>query len=130
MQNTRRSQIAHAFAEQERDERGLQTEVELISGGTNPSNQPHSEVIEVMQAIGIGLSGRTPREVTAEERQDSDYVITMGCSADDVCPAGWGGENRDWGLPDPHGTMTDEVTDIRDKIQSRVRNLFDEISNE
>lgn len=129
VQNAGRSQMAYAFAEQERDERGFHNEVELIVGGTNPANQVHSEVIEVMQASGIDLSERTPREVTAEELQDSDYVITMGCSADDVCPAGWGGENRDWGLHDPHGKSISEVTTIRDEIRDRVSDLFDEIAD-
>jgi arsenate reductase len=54
-----------------------------------------------MRVVGIDLSGRTPREITFEETQESDYVITMGCSADDVCPAGWAGESRDWNLNDP-----------------------------
>ena len=129
VQNAGRSQMAYAFAEQERVDRGLQKEVELITGGTTPADRVHAEVIDVMQAIGIDLSERTPREVTAEELQDSDYVITMGCSADDVCPAGWGGENRDWGLPDPHGKSISEVTEIRDEIRDRVSDLFDEIAD-
>lgn len=129
VQNAGRSQIASAFAEQERDDRGLHNEVELITGGTNPADRVHPEVIDMMQAIGIDLSERTPREVTAEELQDSDYVITMGCSTADVCPAGWAGENRDWGLPDPQGKSISEVTEIRDEIRDRVCELFDEIAD-
>ena len=41
-----------------------------------------------MHAAGIDLSRRTPREITFEETRESDYVNTMGCSADNVCPAG------------------------------------------
>lgn len=122
--------MAYAFAEQELDDRGVQNEIDLITGGTNPADRIHPEVLDVMQAVGIDVSERTPREVTSEELQDSDYVITMGCSADDVCPARWTGENRDWGLPDPHDKSIVEVTEIRDEIGRRVRNLVDEIVNE
>jgi len=48
-----------------------------------------------MREVGIDISDRTPQEITFEELQNSEYVITMGCSANDVCPAGWGGESRD-----------------------------------
>lgn len=130
VQNAGRSQMAYAFADQERDDRGLRDEVELVTGGTTPGNQVHPEVIEVMRSVGIDLSDQIPRKVTAEDLQDSDYVITMGCSADEVCPGGWAGENRDWGLPDPHGKSIGEVTKIRNRIRSRVRTLFDEIGNQ
>ncbi|OAQ51266.1 arsenic resistance protein [Natrinema mahii] len=56
-------------------------------------------------------------------------VITMGCSADDVCPAGWAGENRDWNLDDPDGKSAAEVGRIRDEIERRVNDLVDEVKN-
>jgi arsenate reductase len=82
-----------------------------------------------MHAVGIDISGRTPREIAFEETQGSDYVITMGCSADDVCPAGWAGENRDWNLDDPDGKSAAEVGRIRDEIERRVNDLFDELGS-
>jgi arsenate reductase len=98
VQNAGRSQMAYAFAQHEVEHRGLEDEIELVTGGTRPADHVHDEVVRAMHAVGIDLSGRTPREITFEETQESDYVITMGCSADDVCPAGWAGENRDWNL--------------------------------
>jgi len=121
--------MAYAFAERELAERGLETETELVTGGTQPADHVHDEVVRAMHAVGIDLSDRTPREVTFEEIQESDYVITMGCSAEEVCPAGWAGENRDWNLDDPDGKSAAEVAEIRDEIERRVRNLIDEIVN-
>lgn len=95
--------MAYAFAQQEVERRTLEDEIELITGGTHPADQVHDEAVRAMRAIGIDISNRTPRDVTFEELQQSDAVITMGCSADDVCPAGWAGENRDWDLDDPAG---------------------------
>jgi arsenate reductase len=127
VQNAGRSQMAYAFAQQEVEQRGLEDALELITGGTRPADHVHAEVVRAMHAAGIDLSGRTPREITFEETQESDYVITMGCSADDVCPAGWAGENRDWDLDDPHGKSAAEVGRIRDEIERRVNDLFDEV---
>ncbi|WP_336023893.1 low molecular weight phosphatase family protein [Halobellus salinisoli] len=128
VQNAGRSQMAYAFAERERHRRGLEDELELLTGGTRPADHVHPEVVEAMADVGIDVSGREPREISFEEIQPCQYVITMGCSAEDVCPAGWGGENRDWGLDDPDGGSSDAVSGIRDEIERRVRELFDELA--
>lgn len=96
-------------------------------GGTQPADHIHPEVKQAMHAVGIDLSERSPREVTFEEIQASDYVITMGCAAEDVCPAGWAGENRDWDLDDPHGKSPSDIATIRDEIKQRVHGLLDEL---
>ena len=129
VQNAGRSQMAYALAQREAEQRGLEDEIELITGGTRPADHVHDEVVRAMHAVGIDISGRTPREITFEETQESDYVITMGCSADDVCPAGWAGENRDWDLDDPDGKSAAEVGRIRDEIERRVNDLFNEVKN-
>ena len=127
VQNAGRSQMAYAFARQEMDARDLQEDVDVITGGTRPADHVHDEVVRTMDDVGIDIADRTPREITFEETQESDYVITMGCSAGDVCPAGWAGENRDWDLDDPDGQSPTAVAAIRDEIERRVRALFDEI---
>ncbi|WP_227374201.1 low molecular weight phosphatase family protein [Haladaptatus halobius] len=128
VQNAGRSQMATAFAERERDARDL--DVEIVTGGTDPADRIHEEVVEAMAEPNFDLARRTPREVTFEELRDCGYVVTMGCSATDVCPATWSGENRDWGLDDPEGKTPEEVRKIRDEIAVRVRELFDEIEAE
>lgn len=127
VQNAGRSQMAYAFGRRELDERGLDGDVELITGGTRPAAAVHEEVVRAMKSINIDVSDREPRDITAEEIRESDYVITMGCSADDVCPAGRAGETRDWGLDDPDGKSAAAVASIRDEIERRVTALFDEI---
>ncbi|WP_101294131.1 arsenate-mycothiol transferase ArsC [Halegenticoccus soli] len=127
VQNAGRSQMANAFARREVERRGLADRVEVLTGGTQPADHVHDEVVKVMREKGFDLADRTPREITFEEIQATDYVITMGCSAQDVCPATWSGENRDWGLDDPDGKGLDAVRDIRDEIERRVDDLFDEL---
>ena len=127
VQNAGRSQMADAFARRSVVERDLEDGVEILTGGTRPADHVHEAVVESMASVGIDVADRTPREITFEETRRSDYVITMGCSADDVCPAGWAGENRDWDLEDPDGKSADEVAAIRDEIKTRVDALFDEL---
>ncbi len=119
--------MAYAFAQRERESRGLDGEIALVTGGTDPADHVHEAVVDAMADAGFDLADRTPREVTFEEVRDADYVITMGCSAEDICPAGWAGENRDWDLDDPDGRSPDEVARIRDDIERRVVALFDEL---
>ncbi|WP_231183016.1 low molecular weight phosphatase family protein [Haladaptatus sp. DYF46] len=128
VQNAGRSQMATAFAERELETRDV--DVELVTGGTDPAEHVHRSVVESMAECGFDVADRTPREVTFEELQECDYVITMGCSAKDVCPASWGGENRDWDLDDPDGTDAAAVRGIRGEISERVGSLFDEIEGQ
>ena len=124
VRNAGRSQIATAFAERERERRGLEDAVEIHTGGTHPANRVHEEVVEVMGEEGFDLSGRTPRKISTEELDSCDYVATMGCSTLDLDAAV---DVRDWALDDPAGEDMDRVRAIREDVRNRVRVLFDEI---
>ena len=128
VRNAGRSQMSTAFAERERDRRGLEDRVELLTGGTHPADRVHEEVIEVMDEAGFDLSDRTPREITVEELRSCDYVATMGCSTLDVGDVGPDVDVRDWALDDPDGRGLAQVREIRDGIERRVIALFDEFS--
>lgn len=115
--------MSAAFAEREREQRGLEDELEILTGGTHPADEVHPEVVEAMQEIGIDLSDKQPQSVSTEALNDCDVVATMGCSTleleADV-------EVRDWALEDPHGQDMDTVREIRDEVEDRVAALFDE----
>jgi arsenate reductase len=119
--------MAYAFAQREVTARNLTKDVNLVMGGTRPAPHIHPSVCDAMADVGIDVSDRVPRAITMEELQNSTYIITMGCSADDVCPAGWAGESQDWQLDDPNGRPASEVAMIRDEIERRVVDLFDEV---
>jgi len=128
VRNAGRSQMAAAFGEREVERRG--TDVEVITGGTRPADEAHGVVADVMEEEGFDIRDRKPREITAEELADADYVVTMGCDASGVCPATFAGESRDWDLDDPGGATRDEAREIRDEVRRRVRELFDELESE
>jgi len=124
VQNAGRSQMSTAFAEQEVEARDLSDHVDVVTGGTDPADHVHDEVVEIMRELDIDLSDRTPREVSTEELEACDLVVTMGCSTlsldADV-------EVRDWALTDPDGQDLDAVREIRDDIRERVSDVFDDV---
>ncbi|MFC7234145.1 low molecular weight phosphatase family protein [Halosegnis marinus] len=121
VQNAGRSQMATAFAEREREARGL--DWEILTGGTFPADEVHAEVVASMRDVGVDLADRTPREIDEDELADCDYVATMGCSTLTLPD---GVEARDWALDDPDGQSPEAVARIRDDIRDRVAALFDE----
>lgn len=130
VQNAGRSQMATALADQERRDRELEGEVEILTGGTNPANHVHDVVVDVMDADGVDLSDRTPREIAQSELATCDHVATMGCSPLELDAANTTAEVRDWALADPDGKNFDEVREIKAEVRQRVRQLFDEIEQE
>jgi arsenate reductase len=130
VQNAGRSQMSTAFAEREREQRGLEETVEILTGGTHPADHVHEEVVEIMQEEGFDLSDRTPQEISTEALESCEYVATMGCSTLDLDADASQVDVRDWALDDPDGRDIDHVREIRDEIEKRVQALFDEIEQE
>lgn len=130
VQNAGRSQMSAAFAERERQRRGLEDVVEILTGGTHPADRVHEVVVEVMREEGFDLSDRTPREISTEELKPCDYVATMGCSTLELDADDPDVDVRDWALDDPDGNDLDRVREIRDEVRDRVSGLFDEIEQE
>ncbi|QCC50975.1 low molecular weight phosphatase family protein [Halapricum salinum] len=127
VQNAGRSQMSTAFAERERAERGLEDDVEILTGGTHPAEHVHEEVVEIMSELDFDLSDRVPKEISDAELESCDYVATMGCSTLTLDAET---DVRDWALDDPDGQDLDAVRAIRDDIEGRVGALFDEIEAE
>lgn len=125
--NAGRSQMAAAFAERERDDRGLEEVVEIHSGGTDPADKIHQEVVTAMDEIDIDVSDRSPKWVVLDDLKESHYLVTMGCSITEFNPAQYGVESRAWDLTNPDGEDMETVRDVRDEIERRVAELFDEI---
>jgi arsenate reductase len=113
--NAGRSQMAQALFE-----RACPGDCRGESAGTDPARQIWPEVVEVMREIGIDLSGRKPKRLSVEMQLHADWAVTMGCG--DACPY-VPTRVDDWAIPDPAGRPIDEVRQIRDLIDARVREL-------
>jgi protein-tyrosine-phosphatase len=99
--------------------------VEVRSAGTAPADAVNPAVVEAMREVGVDLSAETPKVLTAEAVQTSDYVITMGCG--DECPFFPGRTYLDWVLADPAGQGLEAVRPIRDEVRRRVEGLLEQL---
>jgi len=118
--NAGRSQMAAGYLQHFAGDR-----VQVLSAGTEPKDQVNPSAIAAMAEDGIEIAHSTPKVLTTESVQDSDYVITMGCG--DACPFFPGKTYLDWPLSDPAGKGVDEVRPIRDEIRAKVEALISEI---
>jgi len=128
VENAGRSQIAAAIAEtqiriQDR------TDIEILSGGTDPAEEIYPAVIDVMQEKGYDLSARTPTQISRETLKGCDVVVLMGCSLSvDDLPVGV--VVRDWGFIDPAEADAESVWAISTEIEQRVIELIDDLPTE
>ena len=115
--NAGRSQIAQAFFEKYAPE-----DVRAESAGQAPAEAVWPEVVEVMREVGIDLSEKRPKKIDLEMQLHADWAITLACGG--TCPY-VPGIVEDWDVPDPAGRPLDEVRQIRDELERRVRDLID-----
>ncbi len=99
--------------------------VEVRSAGSAPGNSVNPAAVEAMGEEGIDISNATPKILTDDAVEASDYVITMGCG--DACPFFPGKTYLDWVLEDPAGQGVEAVRPIRDEIRGLVAGLIAEI---
>ncbi|MEU8276351.1 arsenate reductase ArsC [Microbispora bryophytorum] len=118
--NAGRSQMAAGFLFHLAGDR-----IEVRSAGSLPAEQVNPAAVEAMKEVGIDISYQTPKVLTPEAVQASDYVITMGCG--DACPIFPGKKYLDWALDDPAGKGVAAVRPIRDEIKTRIQALITEI---
>ncbi|CAL9338532.1 phosphotyrosine protein phosphatase [Streptomyces sp. DH-12] len=119
--NAGRSQMAAAWLTHLAGDR-----VEVRSAGSDPGDRVNPAAVAAMAEVGIDISARTPKSLTADAVRESDVCITMGCG--DTCPVFPGKRYLDWKLDDPAGQGVDAVRPIRDEIKALVEDLIAEIA--
>ncbi len=118
--NAGRSQMAAGYLQHLAGDR-----VQVLSAGTEPKDHVNPSAVQAMAEEGIDIATNTPKVLTTEAVQESDYVITMGCG--DTCPFFPGKTYLDWPLSDPAGKGVEDVRPIRDEIRAKVEALIAEI---
>jgi len=121
IENAGRSQMAEAIARA--------YGVDATSAGTIPAAAVNPMVVEAMQERGFNLSSSKPKLLTDQMIEEADYVVTMGCKVEDVCPkpliVKMEKKLVDWHIDDPKGKPIEEVRKIRSTIEDRVIQLLD-----
>ncbi|MEX5710800.1 arsenate reductase ArsC [Parafrankia sp. FMc6] len=117
VRNAGRSQMAAALT---RHYAG--SALHIRTGGSDPGEHIHPEVIAAMKDIGLSLDEEFPKPLTDDILAAADVVITMGCG--DRCPYVPGKRYEDWPIDDPDSAPADQVAAVRDDIDHRVRGLI------
>jgi protein-tyrosine-phosphatase len=121
VENAGRSQMAEAFL-------NFYGKGKLVaqSAGIMLADQVNPIVVEAMKEKGIDISMNKPKLLTTKMAEEADQVITMGCSAEKICPAPLLKNVIDWALEDPKDKPIEAVRKIRDEIEKRVLKLVAE----
>ncbi len=118
--NAGRSQMAAGFLDRIGEGR-----VRVHSSGSEPADDLNPVVVAAMAELGIDISTESPRGLSDELIAEADVVVTMGCG--DACQVHPGKRYEDWELADPAGRDLETVREIRDEIESRVRELIESL---
>jgi protein-tyrosine-phosphatase len=115
VENAGRSQMAEAIARA--------YGIDASSAGTVPAPFVNPTVVQVMRERGFSAPSK-PKLLTAELIQGADYVVTMGCSVQSVCPAPMIAQMEkklvDWHIDDPKGKPVEQVRAIMSQIENKV----------
>ncbi len=117
VENSNRSQMAEAFARIHGADR-----VAAFSAGSRPSGRINPKAIEAMSELGYDLRTHSSKGLADFNGQDFDAAVTMGCG--DACPMINAKQRVDWQIPDPREMPPEQFREVRDLIESKVKQLL------
>jgi len=121
VENSNRSQMAEAFARIHGD-----TLVEAFSAGSRPSGIINPKAIAAMSEVSYDLTKHRSKNVQELVAHDFDVAVTMGCG--DECPFINAARREDWSIPDPKELPPDRFREVRDLIETKVKDLLRELA--
>jgi arsenate reductase (thioredoxin) len=123
VENAGRSQMAEGFFKKYAPN-GFRS----VSAGTKPVSQINPTVVEAMREVGIDISNQKSKEITEEMMRISEPIVNMGCMDKSFCPTLFLPKVIEWNLKDPKGKSIEQVREIRDEIEKRVKELVSAIT--
>jgi protein-tyrosine-phosphatase len=118
VENAGRSQIAEAFFRKYAPRCYMP-----VSGGTRPACEINPVVVQAMKEVGIDISKQKSKVLTEDMIRNAVVRVNMGCMDKESCPSLFIHDLLEWGIEDPKGKSIEEVMEIRDEIEQRVRQL-------
>jgi arsenate reductase (thioredoxin) len=98
--------------------------LDVQSAGSKPAGYVHPLAIQVMNEIGIDITGHRSKHLSEFLNQSVETVITVCGNADQACPIFPGQVNRHhWGFDDPA-----KATGSDEEVLAVFRRVRDEIS--
>ena len=99
--------------------------VRALSAGSAPAVRVDPAAVAAMAEVGIDLTSRFPKPLTADAVLVSDVVVTLGGAQ--PCPVLPGTRYLAWPVEDPSGRDVAGVRPVRDELDRRVRSLLTEL---
>jgi arsenate reductase (thioredoxin) len=101
-----------------------------LSAGTKPSGEINPLAIEVMKEVDIDIGNQKSKDITEDMMRDSTKIVNMGCMDKSFCPTLFIPDVIDWAIEDPKGKPIEKVREIRDDIDTKVRQLAAELNKD
>jgi arsenate reductase len=107
--------------------KSFDSNLEVVSAGTDPSSQVHPKAVQVMKEVGIDITDGKPKSVNDFLNESFDYVITVCGGAKESCPMFTGEVKHRLhiGFDDPA-----EVKGSEEFVLSEFRRIRDEINRD
>lgn len=102
--------------------------IDVHSAGSKPAGYVHPKAIQVLQEIGIDISGHRSKSMNEFLAQRIDTVITVCGNADQACPMFPGQLHRyHWGFDDPaHATGSEaEILAVFRRVRDQIKLVFE-----
>jgi arsenate reductase len=101
--------------------------VAIESAGSEPAERVHPKAIEVMQELGLDISGNRPKHLKEFLDRNVHTVITVCGNADQACPVFPGMSVRyHWGFDDPAKAAgsEQEILDVFRRVRDEISKVF------
>ncbi|HSD05235.1 MAG TPA: arsenate reductase ArsC [Nitrosopumilaceae archaeon] len=118
VENAGRSQMAEGFFR-----KLASSKYQPVSAGTKPISQINPLAVQVMKEVGIDIATQKSKIITEDMIRNSSKIINMGCMDKESCPILFLNNPQDWNIEDPKGKPIEKIRQIRDQIESKVKEL-------
>jgi protein-tyrosine-phosphatase len=118
VENSNRSQMAEALARIHGAGK-----IEAHSAGSRPSGRVNPQAVEAMRELGYDLTTHSSKGLGSFNGMEVDVAVTMGCG--DECPLVLARRREDWQIPDPRDMTPDQFREVRNLIETKVRDLIE-----
>jgi len=127
--NSTRGQMAEGFARQLAGDRVVAVNAAIESPRSNPL------VMQVMEEVGVDISGQRPKDVAQSLKEQFGYVVTLYDAARERSPVFPFTTNLiRWNVKDPTATNVpaeekkEQLRQVRDDIKDKVQGLLHKIA--
>src|SRR5215469_104776 len=93
-----------------------------------PTSSINPLAVEAMCEVGIDISKQTSKILTEDMIRQLTLRVNTGCVEKGFCPTLFIHNVINWDIEDPKGKSMEKVREIRDVIESRVKELVSNIS--